>query len=75
MKEVGINQIDHSYSKPWNSYPDRENRSHPTKYLFMKYFPKHLQENNNKNDNENDEIDVVSFDEMKKIPFLTSKVS
>lgn len=73
LKELSINQIDHSYSKPWNSYPDRENRSQPTKYLFMKYFPKHLQTNNN--EDENDEIDVVSVEEMKKIPFLTPKVS
>ena len=64
-----IVELEHSYAKPYNTHPDPNIQALPTRYLFMNNFPRHFGEHDN-----NDEIiDVTSYEETKKLPFVASK--
>ena len=65
--------IDHDYCKPFHTHPDPQIQAYAAKFLFMKNFPSHIK--NTRTSNDSEIIDVVSFEEPKKIPFLTPKVS
>lgn len=65
--------IDHDYCKPFHTHPDPTIQAHAAKFLFMKNFPTHIKNSRNSPPND-DLIDVVSYEEPKKIPFLTPKV-
>ncbi|OTF82372.1 hypothetical protein BLA29_003831, partial [Euroglyphus maynei] len=72
LTKATIQEIEHNYAKSPHIHPDPQIHAQPTKYLFMKHFPRHL---TNKYQQFDDDIDVLTYDEIKKIPFLTPRVS
>lgn len=74
LKIPTIQELEHSYAKPFNKRLDSDNRTDPAKFLFMKHFPSHLTKLRYQGEEEN-EIDIMFVDEQKKIPFLTPKVN
>lgn len=79
LKVATIQELEHDYSKPCHIHPDPLIRSHAAKFLFMKSFPRHLSKLPNYyysiNRDDGEVIDIMSFEEPKKIPFLTPRVS
>ena len=72
FKVPSIQEIEHDYAKPCHFHPDPQIRAHAAKFLFMKNFPRHL---NKQNCSREDEfVDITSYEEQKKIPFLTPRV-
>lgn len=65
-------EVEHNYAKPIHAHPDSAVHALPTRFLFMKNFPYHEQKTNDIN-GDADSIDVESYEEVKKIPFLTPK--
>lgn len=77
LKVATIQELEHDYAKPANNHPDPQVRAKAAKFLFMKHFPRHLNKQpaiyaTSKDD---EMVDVMSFEEQKKIPFLTPRVS
>lgn len=77
LKVATIQELEHDYAKPANNHPDPQVRAKAAKFLFMKHFPRHLNKQpaiyaTSKDD---EVVDIMSFEEQKKIPFLTPRVS
>jgi len=68
-----IQELEHDYAKPCHIHPDPQIRAHAAKFLFMKNFPRHLNRPSN-TPKDDDFVDIISFEEQKKIPFLTPRV-
>ena len=67
-KKFNVIDIDHNYAKPWNRHPDAQIRAKAAKFLFMKNFPKHFR----RFDQNDNEVDVVTVEKPKTLPFLIS---
>lgn len=74
LKFPTIQELEHDYAKPFHVHPDSQIRAHAAKYLFMKNFPRHLHTPTSQT--KDDEIvDIITYEEPKKIPFLTPRVT
>lgn len=72
LKFPTIQELEHDYAKPFHVHPDSQIRAHAAKYLFMKNFPRHLHTPTSQT--KDDEIvDIITYEEPKKIPFLTPR--
>lgn len=74
LRKLPIHELEHGYAKPWNTHPDLQLTLHPARFLFMKHFPRHLTKQSYPS-GDDDIIDIMSYEEPKKIPLLTPRVS
>jgi len=71
LKVKTIVQQEHNYSKPYNTHPDPLIQALPTRYLYTKS----NRRNATKNQNVETNIDVITYEEPKKLPFVAAKAS